>query len=865
MLDVQSSISNLQMIPENFKTILTGKQIEDRLREIAVEIIVNKLPPTERELLLIPIMAGAERACGRIRQFMEEEIQRRASGKEACRISEKPLYVKRSMGTRLIKPSLVNFHYTKEDFFGKIAVIVDDMVDEGLTLQLVHETISRFGPSKLLTVVVVKKSNVNTDGWLDYAAFQLDYPLEEAGKRWLFGYGMDIHGEGRELYFIGATGIGLSVNSASKLIENYQKRYNRQVYFVGRDGIVILSGAKSLAPGMNIMDQPFLLGIARDILNSDSGSFEYVNNGKTVFLNTRFIRQLGWYVFVEQIENAAAQLPKTLLLNLTICFVIMAVILFAVTYNIRAYQNRIEKNSLELYKANENLQKANNEAEAASRIKGEFLATMSHEIRTPINGVLGMAELLLETHLSHEQQQKVKTISRSAESLLFLVNDILDFSKVEAGKLEMEEADFHLHQLLEELGAPFKEICLKKGISFNSQILPGVPERVRSDPHRLRQILANLLSNAVKFTEKGEVALTVEPDPSSPLRIKFHVKDTGIGLPPGKIEKLFEPFTQADSSTSRKFGGTGLGLSIARKLAELMGGELQARALLEPGSVFTLSLPFKEAREKLRSDPELSAISEVLPKEAKILIVEDDPTNQQVILAMLRNLGLSADVAENGLKALEKLKEESYELVFMDCNLPEMDGYSACRAFREWEKSGEGGRRTPIVALTANAIKGDREKCLAAGMDDYLPKPVRLSELKGTLLRWLSGTKEDILSESELNLEQKSRSFKDAATALKKDLGKEAIFIIENFRNSLPRRLDSIRKALEEKSVKNLAMASHALRGASLSFGFERMGKLAGELENLGETGQLGGADDLFAAVESEAAWAVEALEREMG
>ncbi|SEL96462.1 PAS domain S-box-containing protein [Syntrophus gentianae] len=413
---------------------------------------------------------------------------------------------------------------------------------------------------------------------------------------------------------------------------------------------------------------------------------------------------------------------------------------------------------------NQRLQKSTEEslqlalkAESANKAKSEFLANMSHEIRTPLNGILGFLELLsTDGRLTERQQKYTATALASGDTLLQLINDILDFSKIEAGKMELYVTEFDLMGLVTEVADFFSSQAYKKGVQLTCHFAKGTPSILMGDPVRLRQVLINLLGNAVKFTEKGEISLHVflEGEEGQTALIRFEVRDTGIGIAPDARSSIFRAFAQEDGSTTRRYGGTGLGLAIAGQLVQMMGGKISVASVPGIGSSFRFT-----ARLEKRQSPYIAAefcapssqepqISEPEDKQTdqkpfasfRILLVEDNPVNQALTTAMLAYFGCQADLAENGLDALTKVAAERYDLILMDCQMPEMDGYEATAAIREEEATsrehGEPGH-VPIVALTAHALDGDREICLMAGMDDYLSKPFKVEELRSILSRWL--------------------------------------------------------------------------------------------------------------------------------
>jgi PAS domain S-box-containing protein len=523
-------------------------------------------------------------------------------------------------------------------------------------------------------------------------------------------------------------------------------------------------------------------------------------------------------------------------------------------------------------------------AQAANRAKSQFLANMSHEIRTPMSGVLGMAEMLLGTNLTPTQRRYAESVHRSGESLLEIIDGILDFSKIEAGKVELEHVEFSPRELIEEVTQLLREGADKKGLEFVCRVAGDVPDRLRGAPSRLRQVLINLVGNAIKFTTKGVVAVSVSRvdadadasavsssagaarDAAAGTVLYFAVEDTGIGIAQAVQGRLFHAFEQADSSTTRSYGGTGLGLAISRELVEKMGGRIGVRSALGHGSEFWFTV---------RLDPPLPRAVAHAPGQddvdqaigltgIRVLLAEDNPINQDVALTMLQSLGCHVRVVDSGAKALAALGQSEFDIVLMDRQMPEMDGFDATaeiRARRLLRPQQPRGAiepvRLPVVGLTASALKGDREICIAAGMDDYLAKPFRRDALRSVLERWVldhaPAAVEILAPARQAALETFDRRILDQMCLNQRPAANRIVAgLIDHYFHDAPHLIDTLQRAAEHADAAALAHAAHLLGVDSEFVGARRLADMCGSLERAGLAGATDGLGEQIARIRQE-------------
>lgn len=496
-------------------------------------------------------------------------------------------------------------------------------------------------------------------------------------------------------------------------------------------------------------------------------------------------------------------------------------------------------------KIEHDLEEARAKAMEASNLKSSFLANMSHEIRTPLNGIIGMTKLMEQTPLNARQTDYLETIKVSSTSLLSLINEILDLSKIESGKFQLEETNFELSSLIKSAVAIVDYSAKLKNLEIKTEIDPNVPEFLTGDPLRLRQVLLNLINNAIKFSEHGMIKVRITPkgpDASGSMHLLFEIIDQGIGFDADTKSKLFQSFSQGDGSMTRKYGGTGLGLAISKQIVEMMKGTIDVDSVKGIGSRFyfdvNLGLPHSDAEIQ-----RISNLKPVAPLQGHVLIAEDNLVNQKVVSEMLSTMGCTSYVVENGNAAIAALLTEHYDLVLMDAQMPVMDGYEATRLIRKGQ-AGEDNKMIPILATTANAIKGDIELCLEAGMNDYISKPISYNDLAFKIGKWM-GRGQHVVN--PLNMDNLKHEDKKSGNMLLKE-------VVEIFNEESPAQITRMRQAIADKDYAKIPPIAHNLKSSAAVLGAMRLKELAERIENL----------DLKSTNEQQVTLLVDSLDKEL-
>jgi len=623
------------------------------------------------------------------------------------------------------------------------------------------------------------------------------------------------------------------------------------------DGSFELTSCDSQANSTRLqdaVDAAIMDGVFAWALNRNQAVMVPAQGGGTLLLQSISTRSRIHGMFVGLVADESFSIDAPSLNALSILLNAAAYALESTTLrgllreHMATLEQRVEERTHELAIARE-------KAEAASRAKSEFLANMSHEIRTPMNGVMGMAELLLEGTFTPEQQRKhLLAIRDSAENLMLIINDILDFSKIEAGKLELATAPFLLRKNLEHCLYPLRLKMEQKGLQLRLEVADGLPERLDGDAHKLRQILINLVGNSIKFSDHGAITVSVrlEKESAEGLVLRFAVADQGIGISPEAQSRIFETFEQADLTTTKKYGGTGLGLPICRRLAELMGGRIWVESTPGQGSCFCFTLLVTpvaddvviEGEEQTEPTPPAA-----VPTGLRVLLADDVEVNRELIKAVLERYEHRITEATNGKEALEAFSTGQFEIVLLDVQMPEMDGLQAAAAIRKLEQA-NGTGHTPIVAMTAYAGKDDRDKCLAAGMDDYLTKPVKPTQVLELLQRYCGGSVPPPEGErTAVASAPVHASVEEVPVYAKKDLverlgGAEALIprFMGLFFKGVGPNIIALEEAIGAGDHEKVRTSSHAIKGSSANIGAMQMRETAGGIEAAAKTGDISGA-----------------------